>query len=78
MRKEQHLVDKACEVYGMKLPDFARHIDMPKSTLQSWLDRGQCSKVGEIMLNSLIELHELRKKDDAVRSLLSLYEIKKI
>jgi DNA-binding transcriptional regulator YiaG len=71
-----NLVDKACKVYGMELPEFARHIDMPKSTLQTWKDNGKCSKIGEILLNALIELHELKKKDETVKALLALYGIK--
>lgn len=71
-----HLVDKACKVYDMELPEFARHIDMPKSTLQTWKDNGKCSKIGEILLNALIELHGLKRKDEAVKTMLSLYGIK--
>lgn len=72
----KHLVDQACEVFGMTLPDFARHIDFPKSTLQTWLDKGECSRCGELMLATLIENHHLKQKDEAVKKLFSLYGLK--
>ncbi len=74
---EQHLVDKACEIFNMTLPDFARHIDFPKSTLQTWKDNGKCSRRGEVMLNTLIENHHLKQKDEATKRFLELYGLKK-
>ena len=75
MKKEIHLVDKACEVFGLDLPDLAREIGIAKTTLQTWKDNGKCSALGEVALNALIENHELKKKDAAIKNLLDLYGV---
>ena len=72
----QNLVEKACEIFDMKLLQLAEHTGIPKTTLQTWKDKGECSQIGEIALNALIENHELKKKDEAFKHLLSLYSIK--
>jgi len=68
-----NLIEQALKEFGMKLPDFARHIDFPKTTMQTWLDNGKPSRCGEIMLTTLIENKQLKEKDKAVKNVLSLY-----
>lgn len=59
--KEENLLEKALEIYGMSLPEFAEAIEVPKSTLQNWKE-GKTSTVGQVLLKTLIRNHELEKK----------------
>jgi len=69
-----NLVDKTCEVFGMDLPNFARHIDMPKSTLHQWSHKKELPRYAVIMLKALIENKQLKEKDEAVKRVLKLYD----
>ena len=71
----KELVENALKIYGMTLPEFTKHINYPKSTMQTWLDNDKIPRGGEIMLNALIENKKLKEKDEAVKKLLSLYNI---
>lgn len=76
-----NLVKKACETYGMELPDFARHIDVPKPTLQQWSEKfdkdEKVPRYAIVMLESLIKIKHLEEKDEVVKKLFKLYGTEK-
>lgn len=59
---EGSLVDRCCEVYGMSLLEFAREYDLAESTLKQWRDPERLPVYGKLLLETMIELHRLRKK----------------
>ena len=67
------LVKKALQAYGMELPEFARHINHPKSTIQTWIDKDKVPRGGEIMLNLLIENKQLKEQVEATKKFFSIY-----
>jgi DNA-binding transcriptional regulator YiaG len=69
----KELVEKVLEVYGMTLPEFAKHIDLPKTTMQTWLDNNKVPRGGEIMLNLLIENKKLKEQVEVTKQFFSLY-----
>ena len=75
-----NLIERALETFGMDLPSFARHIDMPKSTLQQWAYKEDNSekvpRYAIVMLEALIENKQLKEKDEAVKKVFELYGLK--
>jgi DNA-binding transcriptional regulator YiaG len=76
MKNEKTLVEKTLDIYNMTLPDFANKIGIKKTTLDTWKNE-KISPMGELLLNILIENHELKKKDEAIKHLFSLYDLAK-
>lgn len=74
MSKETNLLIQAMIEFKMTLPELSRHIDLPKSTLQKWLNDGKPSKCGEIMLTLLLENKRLKEKEEAVRRVFDLFD----
>ena len=74
-----NLIKRALLEYDMELPEFARHIDIPKSTLQTWLDKmnnkEKIPRYAVVMLEALIEVQQLKRKDEAVKKVFELYGI---
>ena len=69
----KELVTKTLVAYNMTLTQFAEHIEFPKSTIQTWIDKDKVSRCGEIMLEALIENKELKEKSEAVERVFDLY-----
>lgn len=63
--KKDDLLEKCLETFEMSLPQFAEHIDIPKSTLQNWKE-GKISAVGALMLRTLLENHALKRKQSVL------------
>lgn len=66
---EGNLVDRCCEVYGMSLSMFAKRYDLAESTLKQWRDPSKLPAYGKLLLETMIEVHELRKKADKFNQL---------
>jgi len=68
---KDNLVDQCCEVYGMKLPEFANKYDLSESTLKQW--RTNIPSYGKLLMEKMIEIHQLHKdveKLDRIKSIL--------
>lgn len=68
-----NLIEQALKEFNMTLPDFTRHIDFPKSTIQTWMNKDKIPRCGEIMLTALMENKQFKERDEAVKKVLSLY-----
>lgn len=67
-----NLLDEALKKYGMTLQDFAKHIGMPPTTLQTWSTNGKPSKCGEIMLTALIDKKRLEERIAPIEKMFSV------
>lgn len=62
----KELVKKVLEVYDMTLPELARYLEHPKTTMQTWIDNDKVPRCGETMLNLLIENKKLKERVEVV------------
>lgn len=60
MKKSSNLVDRCCEVYGVKLPEFCQANSLNESTLKTW--RKKIPSYGKLLLETMIENHKLKKE----------------
>jgi len=56
-----------------------RNTGVPKSTLQTWSDKldskEKVPRYATIMLEALIEVQELKKRDEAVKKVFEMYNV---
>lgn len=61
--KKETLVDICCRTHGMSLSEFAKAKELKESTLKQW--RRCLPGYGKVMLEALIENHDLKQELDA-------------
>ena len=66
---KNNLVDQCCEVYEMTLPQFAKKYELSESTLKQW--RSNLPSYGKLLMEKMIENHELIRDKDAKAELLA-------
>ena len=68
------LLKETLNIYDMSLPQFAKKINFPKSTIQGWIDKKSIPRYGTIMLESLMKIKKYEEKDKAVKRVFELYQ----
>jgi len=75
-KKHDNLVDKCRILLGLELSEFAKKYEIPLPTLKSW--RTNLPSYGKVMLEHIMENHELKKKlkskDEKLSKLLSVLD----
>lgn len=65
------LLRQCLELYGMEVPEFSHQIEVPKSTVQGWLD-GRSSAVAVALLKASLRNKMLEDRNAKVNAFLSL------
>lgn len=74
--KQSNLVKQVLETYKIDENKLSEMTGIPKSTISTWKNETvrKISNTGSIVMKLLLENYELRKKDEAIKTLLNLYK----
>jgi len=60
--KEENLVKKVCQEYGITQTELAKKLDVPRGTIGRWVSEENMPRGMKIALNLMLENKELKDK----------------
>jgi len=59
-KNKDNLVDKCCNLLGLKLSEFCKRYNLKESTMKDW--RRKLPSYGKVMLEQIMENYKLKKE----------------
>jgi transcriptional regulator with XRE-family HTH domain len=60
--KEENLVKRVCQEYGITQIELAKELDIPRGTISRWVSTENIPKTAELALNLMLKNKELENK----------------